>query len=219
MSHLHLVHDEHTTRRKRVADGILARAGILTGPEADAARQDNPAAVDALWILAEQTLKATGTNTRGLDREKVSRMAFSESTSDFPVILENVMHKMLLTSYRLQSYTWMRFCATGSLSDYRPHHRYHMGSFSDLKKVNENGEYENGVLSDAEKETIQAVRKGRILQITPEVLVNDDLSAFTRPTRYLAQAAVRTIEKDVYALLALNTGRGPIMSDGKPCGE
>ncbi|NRP55799.1 peptidase S14 [Xylella fastidiosa] len=214
--HLHLVHDEHTTRRQRVADGILARAGILTGPEADAARQDNPAAHEALWVLAEQSLKATGIDTRGLDREKVSKTALAQSTGDFPVILENVMHKMLLTAYRLQSYTWMRFCATGSLSDYRPHHRYHMGGFSDLKKVNENGEYENGVLSDAEKETIQAVRKGRILQITPEVLVNDDLGAFSRPTSRLAQAAARTIEKDVYALLALNAGNGPRMSDGKP---
>ncbi|ALR01237.1 ClpP-like prohead protease/major capsid protein fusion protein [Xylella fastidiosa] len=214
--HLHLVHDEHTTRRQRVADGILARAGILTGPEADAARQDNPAAHEALWVLAEQSLKATGVDTRGLDREKVSKTALAQSTGDFPVILENVMHKMLLTAYRLQSYTWMRFCATGSLSDYRPHHRYHMGGFSDLKKVNENGEYENGVLSDAEKETIQAVRKGRILQITPEVLVNDDLGAFSRPTSRLAQAAARTIEKDVYALLALNAGSGPRMSDGKP---
>ncbi|AIC11319.1 Peptidase S14, ClpP [Xylella fastidiosa subsp. sandyi Ann-1] len=214
--HLHLVHDEHTTRRQRVADGILARAGILTGSEADAARQDNPAAVDALWTLAERSLNATGTKTHGWDRVEVSKKALAESTGDFPMILENVMHKMLLTSYRLQSYTWMRFCATGSLSDYRPHHRYHMGSFSDLKKVNENGEYENGVLSDAEKETIQAVRKGRILQITPEVLVDDDLSAFSRPTRYLAQAAARTIEKDVYALLALNAGNGPRMSDGRP---
>lgn len=214
--HLHLVQDEHTTRRQRVADGILARAGILTGPEADAARQDNPAAVDALWTLAERSLNATGTKTHGWDRVKVSKKALAESTGDFPMILENVMHKMLLTAYRLQSYTWMRFCATGSLSDYRPHHRYHMGSFSDLKKVNEDGEYENGVLSDAEKETIQGVSKGRILQITPEVLVNDELSAFSRPTRYLAQAAARTIEKDVYALLALNAGRGPIMSDGKP---
>lgn len=210
-----VVRDEADTRRQRVADGILARAGILTGEAAIAARQDNPAAHQPLYVLAEQSLIATGVNTRNMDRDQISRLALAQSTGDFPVILENVLHKMLLAAYRLQQFTWSRFCATGSLSDYRPHNRYHMGSFSDLKPVNEEGEYENGVLSDAAKETIQGSRKGRILQITPEVLVNDDLGAFSRPTTVLGQAAARTIEKDVYGLLALNAGLGPLMSDGK----
>lgn len=210
-----VVQDEQDTRRQRVADGILARAGILTGDAARAARQDNPAAHQPLYVLAEQSLIAAGVNTRNMDRDQISRMALAQSTGDFPVILENVLHKMLLAAYRLQQFTWSRFCATGSLSDYRPHNRYHLGSFSDLKPVNEEGEYENGVLSDAAKETIQGSRKGRILQITPEVLVNDDLGAFSRPTTVLGQAAARTIEKDVYGLLALNAGLGPLMSDGK----
>jgi hypothetical protein len=139
-----------------------------------------------------------------------------QTTSDFPVLLENTLHKMLLNAYRLQAFTWPRFCATGTLADYRPHNRYHLGSFTDLKEVNEAGEYETGVMSDGAKETIQGKRKGRILQITPEVLVNDDLGAFTRPTQALGQAAARTIENDVYALFALNGGNGPAMSDGLP---
>lgn len=207
--------DEADIRRTRIADGILARAGILTGAEAVTARQDNPAAHQPLYLVAEQSLILAGVNTRNMDRDQISRMALAQSTGDFPVILENVLNKMLLAAYRLQQFTWSRFCATGTLSDYRPHNRYHMGSFSDLKPVNEEGEYENGVLSDAAKETIQGRRKGRILQITPEVLVNDDLGAFSRPTTALGQAAARTIEKDVYALFALNGGLGPVMSDGK----
>lgn len=207
--------DEADLRRTRIADGILARAGILTGAEATAARQDNPAAHQPLYLVAEQSLILAGVNTRNMDRDQISRMALAQSTGDFPIILENVLNKMLLAAYRLQQFTWSRFCATGTLSDYRPHNRYHMGSFSDLKPVNEEGEYENGVLSDAAKETIQGRRKGRILQITPEVLVNDDLGAFSRPTTALGQAAARTIEKDVYALFAMNGGLGPVMSDGQ----
>src|SRR5690606_34842886 len=128
---------------------------------------------------------------------------------------ENTLHKILIGAYNLQAFTWNRFCTTGTLSDYRPHNRYHLSSFSDLKPVNEAGEYENGVLGDGEKETIKGARKGRILQITPEVLVNDDLGSFVRITTALGQAAGRTIEKDVYALLAMNGGLGPLMSDGK----
>ena len=51
-----IVQDEVDTRRQRIADGILARAGVLTGAEATAARQDNPAAHQPLHVLAEQSL-------------------------------------------------------------------------------------------------------------------------------------------------------------------
>lgn len=208
--------DERDQILARTVQGILARAGQLEGREAEEARQGNTAARSSLISLAEDSLIRAGINTRNMTRDQIAMEVLgAQTTSDFPILLENTLHKMLLAAYRLQPFTWRRFCATGTLSDYRPHNRYHMGSFSDLKPVNEAGEYENGVLSDGAKEVIQGKRRGRILQITPEVLVNDDLSAFTRPTLALGQAAGRTIEKDVYALFGLNSGNGPTMSDGK----
>jgi ATP-dependent protease ClpP protease subunit len=209
--------DERDKVLARTVQGVLARAGVLEGAAADEARQGNNAARASLISLAEDSLIRAGISTRNMTRDQIAGAVLaSQTTSDFPVLLENVLHKMLLGAYRLQPFTWRRFCTTGTLADYRPHNRYHMGSFTDLKPVNEDGEYENGVLSDGAKETIQGKRRGRILQITPEVLVNDDLAAFTRPTQALGQAAGRTIEKDVYALFALNSGNGPTMSDGNP---
>lgn len=208
--------DQIDRDRERTVSGILARAGVLSGDDAEQARQGNPAARQSLIALAEASLIRAGVNTRDMTRDQMAAQVLAvQTTADFPVLLENTLHKMLLAAYRLQPFTWRRFCATGTLADYRPHNRYHMGSFSDLKAVNEAGEYENGVLSDGAKEVIQGRRKGRILQITPEVLVNDDLGAFTRPTQALGQAAGRTIEKDVYGLFALNSGNGPTMADGK----
>ncbi len=212
-----VVADESDKRIARTVQGVLARAGVLTGQAADEARQGNPAARLSLVALAEESLIRAGVNTRSMSRDQIAARVLSvQTTSDFPVLLENTLHKMLLNAYRLQAFTWQRFCATGTLADYRPHNRYHLGSFTDLKEVNEAGEYETGVMSDGAKETIQGKRKGRILQITPEVLVNDDLGAFTRPTQALGQAAGRTIENDVYALFALNGGAGPAMNDGNP---
>lgn len=209
--------DQRDKTLARSVAGVLARAGTLTGAEADEARQGNPAARQSLVALAEDSLIRAGVSTRSMTRDQIAAAVLAaQTTSDFPILLENTLNKMLLSAYRLQPFTWTRFCATGTLSDYRPHNRYHMGSFSDLKPVNEHGEYENGVMSDAAKEIIQGRRKGRILQITPEVIVNDDLSAFTRPTQALGQAAGRTIEKDVYAMFGLNGGNGPSMADGQP---
>lgn len=209
-----VVPEEDNQRRAQV-NALLARAGVLTGADAESARNGNPYAHTTLLALAERSLIQAGVNTRGMDREQIARGVLAvQTTSDFPVLLENVLHRVLVGAYNLQQFTWTRFCATGMLSDYRPHSRYHLSSFSDLKPVNEAGEYENGVLGDGEVETIKGARKGRILQITPEVLVNDDLGAFVRITTALGQAAGRTIEKDVYDVLKQNSGLGPVMKDG-----
>ncbi len=210
-----VVPEEDNQRRAQV-NALLARAGVLTGADAESARNGNPYAHTTLLALAERSLIQAGMHTRGMDREQIARSVLAvQTTSDFPVLLENVLHRVLVGAYNLQQFTWTRFCATGTLSDYRPHSRYHLSSFSDLKPVNEAGEYENGVLGDGEAETIRGARKGRILQITPEVLVNDDLGSFVRITTALGQAAGRTIEKDVYSVLKQNGGLGPIMKDGK----
>lgn len=195
---------------------LLARGGILRGNEAVAARQGNPFANATLLGMAEQILIRAGVKTRDMTREQMARAVLGQTASDFPVLLENALHKILLNGYALTPFTWTRFCRTGILTDFRPHNRYHLSSFSDLKEVNEAGEYQTGTLGDGEKETITGKRKGRILEVTPELLINDDLGTMVSAALALGQAAGRTIEKDVYALLAANSGAGPTMSDGQP---
>lgn len=209
--------DEADRLRDAGVNILMARSGMLPRADAERARQGNPYANSSLIDMAERSLIRAGVNTRDLSRDQIaSRVLNVQTTSDFPNLLENTLHRMLQSGYTLTAFTWQRFCAIGTLADYRPHPRYNLSSFSDLKPVNEAGEYENGVLGDGEKQTIQGARKGRILTITPEVLVNDDIGAFSRPIVFLGQAAGRTIEKDVYATLALNAGMGPTMADGNP---
>jgi ATP-dependent protease ClpP protease subunit len=216
-SHVQPGDDQADKLRSAGVQILLARAGMLSGAEDAAARQGNPFLNCSLIEMAERSLIRAQVNTRSMSRDEIARRVLAvQTTSDFPLLLENALHKMVLTGYRLTPFTWNRFAAIGTLADYRPHNRYHLSSFSDLKAVNEAGEYENGVLGDGAKETIKGARKGRILQITPEVLVNDDVGAFARIAVVLGQAAGRTIEKDVYALFALNSGNGPTMSDGNP---
>ncbi len=207
--------DERDRARAAATNLLLARHNLLTGAEADAARQGNPFGSMNLTAIAESMLRQQGVDTRTMNREEIAVRALAmQSTSDFVVALENTMHKAVNSGYRLIPFTWSRFCAIGTLSDYRPHNRYSLSSFSDLEAPGESGEYKNGVLGDAEKQTITGVRKGRILEITPEVIVNDDLGMMLRAASALGQAAGRTIEKDVHALFALNSGFGPTMSDG-----
>jgi hypothetical protein len=181
--------------------------------------------------MAERSLIRAGINTREMDRERICAVALNPARYGFGHVqgcaddqrLPGAAgeHAAQDPARRLQAHRrsrGARFCATGTLSDYRPHIRATTcRAFSDLKLASmSTGEYQLGTLGDGSKETIQGSRKGRLLGITPEVLVNDDLGAISRPVIVLGQAAGRTIEKDVFALFALNSGDGPTMSDGHP---
>ncbi len=102
----------------------------------------------------------------------------------------------------------------GSVSDFCAHKRYRTGSFGDLDTVNELAEFKSKSIPDGEAASIAATTKGNIASISRQAIVNDDLGAFTSLATKLGRAARRSIEADVYALLALNSGAGPTMGDG-----
>lgn len=137
-----------------------------------------------------------------------------QNAGDFGTLLENVMHKILLGAYAVTPDTWSRFCKIGSVSDFRAHNRYRLGSFGTLDSLSENGEFKNKKIPDGEKYTITAGTKGNMIALTRQAIINDDLGAFSDLATMFGRAAKLSIESDVYALLALNAGLGPLLSDG-----
>ena len=93
---------------ERVVQGMLARAGVLRGHEDDQARQGNPAASASLIDLAEQSLMRAGVNARRMSRDEIARHALALGSCDFPVLLENMLHKVVVGAYRLMPFTWSR---------------------------------------------------------------------------------------------------------------
>lgn len=209
------VADETDKQREAVVSAMLARAGVAQDAKARAALASNPFRGHKLLDVARASLARIGRSTDGMTQMDIVAAAFTQGGSDFPVLLENTMHKALLAAYATAALTWNRFCATGSVSDFRAHNRYRLGSFGNLDSINELGEYINKSIPDGEKASIQAGTKGNIINISRQAVINDDLGAFVGLSDMLGRAAARTIEADVYALLALNGGLGPVMADGK----
>lgn len=172
-----------------------------------------------LLEICRESLSANGQKFRGLDPREMAGNALSHRSqagvSDFPNILENVMHKLLLGAYAVTPDTWSQFCATGSVSDFRAHNRYRLGSFGALETVNENGEFRNKSIPDARKESITAETKGNIIQLSRQAIINDDMDAFSKLSAQLGRSSKLTIELAVFAELAKNGGLGPLMADGK----
>ncbi|HEX7127293.1 MAG TPA: prohead protease/major capsid protein fusion protein [Thermodesulfobacteriota bacterium] len=200
--------------------------------QAKAKRPDHPAFRDALADpgefrglslvdLARDCLEAAGIRTRGLDKMALVgkaltlRSAGYQTTSDFAVALENVLHKTLLAAYTVAPDTWRRFCAVGSVSDFRPHARYRTGFLGRLEVVREHGEFRNKAIPDAVKESISADTKGNILALSRQAIINDDMGIFSRIATQAGRMVALSIELDVYDLLKLNAGLGPTMNDGQ----
>jgi len=210
------VEDETDKLRAAALQSVLARTGAVTA-KGERIRADgaNPYRSATLLDLARASLARAGVRTDGMDKMQLVAAAFMQGTSDFPILLENAMHKTLLGAYATQADTWSRFCAIGTVSDFRAHKRYRLGSFGNLDSLTEHGEYKTKAIPDGEMASISASTKGNIINITRQAIINDDLGALTGLAAMLGRAARRTIEADVYALLALNAGLGPVMGDTK----
>ncbi|WP_165063946.1 prohead protease/major capsid protein fusion protein [Paludisphaera rhizosphaerae] len=221
-SHVMLGDQEHDKFVRGATDWIVAKAGQqkLVEDHTKAKVEPGESRGLSLFDLARDCAERAGVKTRGMNKMDVAGAAFNlraagyQGTSDFPVILETAMHKILLAAYATAPDTWRRFCAVGSVSDFRVHNRYRLGSFGKLDKVNENGEFKNKPIGDATKQGIKAETFGNIIALTRQAIINDDMGAFDRLASQLGRAAKLSIEADVYALLALNSGLGPTMPDG-----
>lgn len=204
--------DETTKQRNAIITGLALRSGLVTEKSiaADLLEGSRQYRSISLLDVAKESLTRAGIDYSGLDKMALVARAITSSTSDFPVLLQGVIHKTLLANYQIAADSWRKFCFVGSVSDFREHKRLRMGSFSRLDKIQENGEFKNKKITDAEQEGISAETYGNIINVSRKMIVNDDLNAFSRLAMGLARAAARSIELDVYALLASN----PTMADG-----
>ena len=202
-----------TGKQRFIDDASAALLGRSGHGQVD---RTNPMRAYSLFELARRMLEMDGVNTGSMDKMALVGRAFTQSTSDFAVLLENTMHKVLLSSYATQANTWSRFCRVGSVSDFRAHNRYRTGSFGTLDSLNELGEYKTKSIPDGEKASITAGTKGNLINLSRQVIINDDLGAFLGLAADFSGMAARTIEADVYALLAENSNLGPTMGDSNP---
>lgn len=208
--------DQRDKTREAATGWLLARAGILKGDAMSKAVAGNPFYRMNLHDMARACLEDAGIETRRMHRMDVIQASITTSTSDFPNIFENALHKTLLAGFELQKPSWDRIAKTTTLSDFRPHIRYRSGSVGDLEVRGEDGEYRTLKLNDAERESIQAKSRGGILNVSREMLVNDDMSVFTDLAMMLGTTSARTLDKALFALFAMNSGGGPLMGDGLP---
>ena len=193
--------EESEKVRAAVTDGLLIRGGV--SPEKPAPGSDEFAGY-ALREIAREMLKRSGQQVPRNVMEMVGR---SLTTSDFPLILANVANKFLFDGFESANETWREWCATGSVSDFKTHHLVRPSEMDDLDEVPESAEYKYGKRTEAE-EQYKIATYGKLLSISRQALINDDLSALQDTPRAHGEAAARKIGDLPYAVLSANAAMG-----------
>jgi hypothetical protein len=197
--------DERVTRRDAVANALLHRYSPTLFQLSEPAREYRGM---TLLELAREFLGSAGVNVRGFSRDEIATRAL-HSTSDFPEVLSAVTNKTLRQAYEVYPRTFVPFCRQVLATDFKAMNRVQIGEAPQLLKVNESGEFKRGTIAES-KESYRIETYGRVVGVTRQVLINDDLDAFTRiPAMY--GTAIATLESDVvWAIITANSA----MADG-----
>ena len=201
-------HGTDSDRREFMAaatDALLMRAGMP-------AKNPHPAAKDLRGMsiagMAERLLSMRGQRVVGRTSAELIQAAMT--TDDLPLLLQGVTERALRESYETAPASHTIWTAQREVSDFRPQTLLQMSEAPNLEKVGEHGEFTNGSLSEA-AESFRVETFGRIISVSRQSLVNDDLGAITRLPAAFA-AAARRLEADlVYGKLTSN----PTMADNK----
>ena len=201
------VRDEADVRAAAMADALMSRADPRV-KLTEAARQYRG---DTLVDMARRCIEAAGGKTAGLSRREIAvaalnldrSMVRSMGTSDFPNILASTIGRTLRAAYEMAPRTFTGWARMSTAPDFRQVARTQLSEMAKLKAVNEGGEYKMLTFGDA-AEKYALAKYGGIIALTWETIINDDLSAFDRIPRAIAEEAAATEGDIVYGILTTN---------------
>lgn len=207
---VNIVADEVEKREDAIVNGQLARFGI----KADSAERNEFTSM-RLSDLTRAHIEYNGQKVKSADRAEMFRQAMSvrasltHTTGDFSHLMSNLANKVALVAYNETPETWRPWCTVGTLNDYKLSKRAGANPFPNLIENPEGAEIEYGTIGDR-GETIQLRKYSRIVGITEEVQINDDLSEIVRTLQSAGRAAARLEGDLAYGVLTANGN----LSDG-----
>ena len=207
--------DEGDKFRAAASDGLLMRAGVSPTAPAEGSQELRGT---SLRDLAIECLSREGKNVNELLRKDSTELfmdlcrQFYNPSAAFPAIMDQTIRKAIVELYNHVPTTFQQFTTKGSLSDFKEtaDHEYVIGGVGDFLLVPENGE----IKPDQPRTELLPQRKldtyAKQFSMTRQAFVNDDIGFLTRVPGLYAQAAKKTIDKQVYNVLFNN----PAIFDG-----
>ncbi len=160
-------------------------------------------------LLEIAIMRTPGLNPR--ERDAVTILRAANTTSDFPLILEAAANKILLDRYQTATPTYRAIARQRDLKDFKTTKLLRIGDFPTLQSYQEDGEIKAGTINEG-REEVTLGSYGRILRLSRQAIVNDDLNAFDEVFGSIG-FTIALFENATF--FAMKGTTGPTLSDGK----
>jgi hypothetical protein len=160
--------------------------------------------VPALSGIREAYVLATGDHAITGQSQSGRLLEADVTTASFAYLLGTSMNKRLLKDYQAWPSEWQKFCTITPIKDFKQQDRIRLGAFGSLSTVPEDTAYTTLTLSDV-RATYTPAKRGNIVAVTRETIVNDDLYAIKQIPGKLAVSAAFTLAEFVYGFLTALT--------------
>lgn len=123
--------------------------------------------------------------------------------SDYPILLGDSINRRLIAGYQTYPSTYQTWCKIDTtVPDFRTMHLKFKNTGGYLQQVKEQKEYPEATKPDEGEYTYAVGKYGETISFSWEMLVNDDLRAFTSTPLELGEDARRTVENFATKLIA-----------------
>jgi hypothetical protein len=204
---------QFTTGREVIEAKLMMRAGFSTLAEktygervCDSADQIRAASmVDLAAMCLESDQQSPSHN-----RNEMIRAAFS--TISLPTALGAVINKVLDAVYRETPATWRSFAAIRNANNFHQHTSVRPSFVGELEELGKDGEIKHGSLAEALL-TWKVDTYAKMLSVTRQHIINDDLSFLDETAPLMARMALRKLSDLVYTALLAGAGSSHFHAD------
>lgn len=142
--------------------------------------------------------------TRLAEGSPIERIGEADTTTaTFSFLLGTSMNKRLLKDYQAWPAEWTKFCTITPIRDFKQQTRVRLGAFGSLPTVAEDTAYSSVSLTDTAATYVPS-KRGNLVTVSREAIINDDLYAIKQIPTKLAVAAAYTLAEFVYGFLSNN---------------
>jgi phage major head subunit gpT-like protein len=187
----------------RVIEAALCQSGTLNGYEKLYKEEELQAAHTAYkgrLGLQEAIMEAAheggyaGHSPSAIRSDLAGVLKAAFSTASLPGILSNVANKFLLQGFMAVENVWQKIASKRTVQDFKQATSYRLSGGMEYEEVGPSGEIKHGTVGETQY-TNQAKTYGKMLTLTRQMIINDDLGALTQVPQRLGRGAALKINK------------------------
>lgn len=195
--------DEGDNIRSAMSEAILHRCEPGTVKLSDKAQEFKGM---KLLDMARHMLQLKGENPFKYSQVEAVQRAIS--TTDYPDLLTSTVGRQLRRFFEAVNGSWQQLGTQTTVSDFRAKTGVQIDGTVTFDKIAEGGEYKSAKIIQNNKATIAVDTYGKLVKITRQAIINDDLNAFSQLPKIFAQGA-RNLQAKMFWDMVLNNVNTP----------